>query len=113
MDPRPIAPPPLLIDLFARTSLRTLEKRDFAFHTSNYYQRGHELSEVHDISWLLDDDGGGVAKVFIDHGAHTVEHRYVFKSFDELPDYVADSIREDGRTEGEITTTAVRSEKRR
>ena len=113
MDQSPIAPPPHSDRPFPRSSLRTLEKRDFAFHTSNYYQRGHELSEVHDIRWLLDDDGGGAAKVFIDHGAHTVEHRYVFKSFDELPDYVADSIREDGRTEGEITTTPVRSEKRR
>ena len=71
------------------------------------------MSEAHHVRWLLDDDGGGVVKVFIDHGPHTVQHRYVFKSFDELPDYVADSIREDGRTEGEITTTPVRGEKRR
>jgi hypothetical protein len=71
------------------------------------------LSEVHHVRWLLDDDGGGVVKVFIDSGPHTVQHRYVFTSFDELPDYVADSIREDGRIEGEITTTPVRSEKRR
>ena len=68
------------------------------------------MSEVHELSWLLDDDGGGVAKMFIDHGAHTVEHRWVFKSFDELPDYVADSIREDGRIAGEITTTGVSAE---
>ncbi len=64
------------------------------------------MGEIHEIRWLLDDDGGGVAKVFIDHGAHhSVEHRYRFKSFDELPNYVADSIREDGRTQGETTTT--------
>ncbi len=73
------------------------------------------MGEVHNVRWLLDDDGGGVVKVFIDYGAHTVEHRYVFKSFDELPDYVADSIRTDGRIAGEITTTGrlVRSGKRR
>ncbi len=50
--------------------------------------------------------------MFIDDGPHTVQHRYVFKSFDELPDYVADSIREDGRTEGEITTTHPLSRKK-
>ncbi len=63
------------------------------------------MSEGHHVRWLLDDDGGGVVKVFIDDGPHTVQHRYVFKSFDELPDYVADSIRKDGRIAGEITTT--------
>ena len=68
------------------------------------------MSEAHELSWLLDADGGGVAKAFIDHGAHTVEQRWVFKSFDELPDYVADSIREDGRIAGEITTTGVSAE---
>ena len=68
------------------------------------------MGEVHNVRWLLDDDGGGVVKVFIDYGAHTVEHRYVFKSFDELPDYVADSIRQDGRIAGEITTTGVSAE---
>ncbi len=63
------------------------------------------MSEVHNVRWLLDDNGGGVVLLFIDDGAHTVEHRYEFKSFDELPDHVANSIHEDGRTEGEITTT--------
>jgi len=53
---------------------RLLEKRDFAFHTSIYDQPEHELSEIHDLRWLLDDDGGGVATVFIDYGAHTVGH---------------------------------------
>ena len=63
------------------------------------------MPEIHTVRWLLDDHGGGVVKVFIDQERHTVEHRYEFRSFDELPDYVANSIREDGRTEGEITTT--------
>jgi hypothetical protein len=63
------------------------------------------MEDVYNVRWLLDDDGGGVALVFIDQGPHTVEHRYVFKSFDELPNDVADSIREDGRSEGETTAT--------
>ena len=61
---------------------------------------------LHSIRWILDDEGGGVVVVFIDHGAgHTAEHRYEFRSFDGLPDDVTNSIRKDGRTEGEITTT--------
>ncbi len=63
------------------------------------------MGEVHNVRWLLDDNGGGVVKVFIDQERHAVEHRYIFTSLSELPDYVANSIREDGRTEGEITTT--------
>ena len=68
------------------------------------------MGEVYNVRWLLNDDGGGVALVFTDQGQpHTVEHRYVFKSFDELPNEVADSIREDGRTEGETTATLKQS----
>ncbi len=63
------------------------------------------MPEIHTVRWLLDDHGGGVVKVFIDQERHAVEHRYIFTSLSELPDYVANSIREDGRTEGEITTT--------
>ena len=63
------------------------------------------MGEVHNVRWLLDGDGGGVALVFTDQGPHTVQHRYLFKSFEELPNEVADAIREDGRTEGESTAT--------
>ncbi len=63
------------------------------------------LPELHTVRWSLDDHGGGAVKVFIDQERHTVEHRYIFTSLSELPGDVANSIREDGRTEGEITTT--------
>ena len=63
------------------------------------------MPEIHTVRWLLDEHGGGVVKVFIDQEHHTTEHRFIFRSFSELPSDVASSIREDGRAEGEITTT--------
>ena len=60
------------------------------------------MSETIGFRWRLDEDGGGTAFVFTDHRSHVDETKYVFDSLDELPEWMAEAIREDGRLEGEL-----------
>ena len=64
------------------------------------------MSEVREIRWHLNEDGGGVAHVFVDYKSHIDEHKHVFNSLDnpdEIPEAIADAIRNDGRAEGTIS----------
>jgi len=57
------------------------------------------------IRWQLDEDGGGTAWVVSKDGDGFVESKYVFdslKTADQIPPDLANVIRNDGRTSGEI-----------
>jgi hypothetical protein len=60
------------------------------------------MGELIGFRWQLDDDGGGTVVVFTDRRSHvdeTVDH---FESLEQLPGWMADTIRDDGRLSGEF-----------
>ena len=60
-----------------------------------------ELRDLHSVRWRMDDEGGGSAFVFAYRDETLVQHEHFFDSLDELPDHIAEIIRQDGGTEGE------------
>lgn len=57
------------------------------------------------LRWHLDPDGGGEAQVALDEKTHVEDRKYVFDSLDrrdQLPLWVAEAIRKDGRESGEL-----------
>jgi hypothetical protein len=60
------------------------------------------MSETISYRWVIDEDGGGTLYTFTDDGSQVVESTIDFDSLDELPENLADAIREDGGTRGEF-----------
>jgi hypothetical protein len=59
------------------------------------------MNEIIAFHWDMDKAGSGVLFSFTDRQSVLLETKQVFQSLDEIPDWMAKEIREDGRPVGE------------
>ena len=49
-----------------------------------------ELESLHSIRWEMDDEGGGMAFVFVYRDDTLVQQEQSFDSLDDLPEHIAE-----------------------
>ena len=60
-----------------------------------------ELDSLHSVRWKMNVEGGGAAFVFAYRDDTLVQQEYFFNALEDLPEHIAEAIRQDGGTEGE------------
>ena len=60
-----------------------------------------ELDSLHSVRWKMNVEGGGAAFVFAYRDDTLVQQEHFFNSLDDLPEHIAEVIRQDGGTGGE------------